>query len=180
MTTIGEQASVDRRPAGEVYAFLQDMTHFNQLLPQERISDWKADRNECSFKVQGAATIGLRLEGGTEPTHVKMVATVRSPFPFTLDVHLTAENGQTKAWQVFNADLNPIHQDDGGKTAEAPVRSHRRPDGGGPSLRSSPDNNGERPCRSAWPFTVDLLLRSSGFPLITGPLIIHHGGGLVR
>lgn len=108
MTTIESKQVVIDRPAAQVYAFLQDMTHFNQLLPQERISDWKADKNECSFKVQGAATIGLRLEGGTEPTHVKMVATERSPFPFTLDVHLTAENGQTKAWQVFNADLNPF------------------------------------------------------------------------
>jgi carbon monoxide dehydrogenase subunit G len=108
MTTIESKQVKMARPAEEVYAFLQDMNNFQQLLPQDRISDWKADKDQCSFKVQGAATIGLKLDGGTPPSLVKMKATDRSPFPFTLDVHLTSENGHTSAKQVFNADLNPF------------------------------------------------------------------------
>ena len=108
MTTIESKQVLIGKPAEEVYAFLQDMNHFQQLLPQDRISDWKADAGQCSFKVQGAATIGLKLDGGTAPNLVKMVATERSPFPFTLDVHLVPEGNGTKAWQVFNADLNPF------------------------------------------------------------------------
>ena len=90
----------------ELYDFLQDMNNFKQLLPQDRISDWQSDGRSCSFKVQGAATIGLRLAGGSEPHHVRLEATERSPFPFTLDVHLEDQDGSTKAWQIFNADLN--------------------------------------------------------------------------
>lgn len=108
MTRI-ESKQVDiPRSAGDLYTFLQDMNNFHQLLPQERISDWKSDGKSCSFKVQGAATIGLELDGGNEPGLVKMKATERSPFPFTLDVHLTETDGVTKAWQEFNADLNPF------------------------------------------------------------------------
>ena len=108
MTRI-ESKQVDiPRSAGDLYTFLQDMNNFHQLLPQERISDWKSDGRSCSFKVQGAATIGLELDGGNEPGLVKMKATERSPFPFTLDVHLTETDGVTKAWQEFNADLNPF------------------------------------------------------------------------
>ena len=108
MTRI-ESKQVDiPRSAGDLYTFLQDMNNFHQLLPQERISDWKSDGRSCSFKVQGAATIGLELDGGNEPDLVKMKATERSPFPFTLDVHLTETDGVTKAWQEFNADLNPF------------------------------------------------------------------------
>ena len=108
MTTIESKTVLIDRPAEEIFAFLQDMNNFQQLLPQERISDWKAEKDQCSFKVQGAATIGLQLAGGSAPTLVKMSATERSPFPFTLDVHLAPENGQTRAHQVFNADLNPF------------------------------------------------------------------------
>jgi carbon monoxide dehydrogenase subunit G len=108
VTTIESKTVLLNRPVEEVHAFLQDMNNFQQLLPQDRINDWKADVGQCSFKVQGAATIGLQLAGGTPPTLVKMKATDRSPFPFTLDVHLVPENGCTKAHQVFIADLNPF------------------------------------------------------------------------
>ena len=108
MTRI-ESKHVDiARPAQDVYTFLQDMNNFQQLLPQDRISDWKSDGTSCSFKVAGAATIGLQLDGGTAPDHVRLKSTERSPFPFTLDVHLNEANGSTDAYQVFEADLNPF------------------------------------------------------------------------
>jgi hypothetical protein len=90
------------------HAFLQDMNNFEQLLPHGRISEWKSDGASCSFKVQGAATIGLALDGGTEHTLLEMKATDRSPFPFTLDVHMQGADGVTTAWQVFNGDINPF------------------------------------------------------------------------
>lgn len=108
MTRIESKHVAIARPAQDLYTFLQDMNNFQQLLPQDRISDWKSDGLSCSFKVQGAATIGLQLDGGTAPNHVRMKATERSPFPFTLDVHLNEQGGVTNAYQEFNADLNPF------------------------------------------------------------------------
>ena len=37
-----------------------------------------------------------------------IVEKARSPFPFTLDVHLEGNGDTTKAYQVFQADLNPF------------------------------------------------------------------------
>lgn len=108
MTRIESKHVEIARSAQDVHTFLQDMNNFQQLLPQDRISDWKSDGTSCSFKVAGAATIGLMLDGGTAPDHVRMKSTERSPFPFTLDVRLSEENGVTKAYQVFEADLNPF------------------------------------------------------------------------
>ncbi|MBK6830450.1 MAG: hypothetical protein IPG92_06795 [Flavobacteriales bacterium] len=96
------------KPAQTLYDFVQDMNNFQQLLPEGRISEWKSDGTSCSFKVQGAATIGLQLDGGTPPELLKLKATERSPFPFTLDVHMKESNGTTTIWQEFNADLNPF------------------------------------------------------------------------
>ena len=108
MTKIESKEVEIAKPAQELYSFLQDMNNFQQLLPQDRISEWKSDGTSCSFKVQGAATIGLQLDGGTAPGHLKLKATERSPFPFTLDVYMNEANGVTKARQEFNADLNPF------------------------------------------------------------------------
>ena len=108
MTKIESKHVEIARPALDIYTFLQDMNNFQQLLPQDRISEWNSDGASCSFKVAGAATIGLMLDGGTAPGHVRMKSTDRSPFPFTLDVHLNGVNGTTTAFQVFEADLNPF------------------------------------------------------------------------
>jgi carbon monoxide dehydrogenase subunit G len=71
MTTIESKQVEIRKPAAELHAFLQDMNNFQQLLPAGRISDWKSDGKSCSFKVQGAATIGLMLDGGEAPSLVR-------------------------------------------------------------------------------------------------------------
>lgn len=119
MTRIESKHVEIARPAQDVYTFLQDMNNFQQLLPQDRISDWKSDGVSCSFKVAGAATIGLQLDGGTAPNHVRLKSTERSPFPFTLDVHLNGASGTTQAYQVFQADLNPFIK----MMVESPLRN---------------------------------------------------------
>ncbi len=106
MTTIESKKVVIDRPSGELYTFLQDMNNFQQLLPQDRISDWQSDGRSCSFKVQGAATIGLELVGGTPNSLVQMKSTERSPFPFTLDVHLKEMETGTEAYQHFQGEIN--------------------------------------------------------------------------
>lgn len=108
MTTIESKQVRIAKPAAELHTFLTDMNNFQQLLPQDRISDWKSDGRSCSFKVQGAATIGLELAGGEAPGHLVLKATERSPFPFTLDVFLKEEEGVTTAWQEFKGDINPF------------------------------------------------------------------------
>ena len=108
MTRIESKHVQIARSPEEVYTFLQNMDNFQQLLPQERISEWKSDGRSCSFKVQGGITIGLQLDGGTPGSLVKMKSGERSPFPFTLDVQLSAKDGGTEAHQVFEAELNPI------------------------------------------------------------------------
>jgi carbon monoxide dehydrogenase subunit G len=108
MTNIESKRVEIAKPAKELYTFLQDMNNFEQLLPLGRISEWASDGVSCSFKVQGAATIGLKLDGGNEYELLKLKATERSPFPFTLDAHLDEKDGKTTAWMEFNGDINPF------------------------------------------------------------------------
>ena len=53
MTKIESKEVEIAKPAQELYTFLQDMNNFQQLLPQDRISEWKSDGTSCSFKASG-------------------------------------------------------------------------------------------------------------------------------
>lgn len=119
MTRIESKHVEIARTPQDVYTFLQDMNNFQQLLPQDRISEWKSDGTSCSFKVSGAATIGLALAEGSSSELVRLKSTDKSPFPFTLDVHLADQGSSTKAYQVFEADLNPFIK----MMVESPLRN---------------------------------------------------------
>lgn len=108
MTRIESKHVTIDASVGTVETFLLDMHNFEQLLPEGRISEWTSDGKSCSFKVQGAATIGLQLDGNEPGKMVRMKSTERSPFPFTLNAVLEADGDRTKAHQVFEADLNPV------------------------------------------------------------------------
>ena len=52
MTTItSDKVSLNASPE-EVFKFLEDFNNMDQLLPRDKISDWKSDFDSCSFKIQ--------------------------------------------------------------------------------------------------------------------------------
>lgn len=95
-------------PAEKVYQFLQNTDNIKSLLPEGKFSDWKSDGNMCSFKIQGAYTIGLRLKESLPHTNVIFESTEGSPFPFTLNVHLNGQNGTTEGFLICDAQINPF------------------------------------------------------------------------
>lgn len=97
-------------PAGKeaVFNYVKDLNNFKSLLPQDRISDWESTETYCSFKVQGTATIDLNLKEATEFDHILLESGERSPFPFTLNVYFSEEDGKTTAFQIMDAKINPF------------------------------------------------------------------------
>jgi carbon monoxide dehydrogenase subunit G len=97
-------------PAGadKVHDFLINTDNIQHLLPEGKFSDWKSDGKMCSFKIQGAYTIGLRYRESTPNSLVVFESTEGSPFPFTLNVHLNEQAGQTEAFQICDAQINPF------------------------------------------------------------------------
>ncbi|MFN8699039.1 MAG: hypothetical protein ACK500_07810 [Flavobacteriales bacterium] len=94
--------------ADTIKAFLTNTDNIVHLLPSERISDWKSDGTTCTFKVQGAYTIGLTCIPSDSAEEVKYQSTAGSPFPFSLTAFLKPGEGGTEAWQVCHAELNPF------------------------------------------------------------------------
>lgn len=103
---IESKKGVINRPSKEVYTYLMDMNNFKNLLPADKISNWVSDEKSCSFKIQGATTISFIIESSVEPNLIHLISGDESPFAFNLDIHLVEENGTTKGYQVFSADIN--------------------------------------------------------------------------
>ena len=92
----------------ELQSFLIDCTNYELLLPQDKISDFKATMAECSFKVQGGITIKLIQSGVDETGAILLKSGVESPFPFTLKVNLIEAINSTRGNIRFDGELSPF------------------------------------------------------------------------
>lgn len=88
-----------------IVEFLKDSSNLIHLLPQEQISDFRATKEECSFKVQGGITISL-IQDGEETGKIFMKSGEKSPFPFRLTLHTTSLGSETEGYIEFNGEVN--------------------------------------------------------------------------
>ncbi len=95
--------------AKETYEYLTNLKNIKELLPQDKISDWQANENSCSFKIQGAATIPIVFTNGIEYSEINYHSGEKAPFKFTLSAHLIEKNEQlTEGYLLFEGDINPF------------------------------------------------------------------------
>ena len=96
------------KPASEVFTFLSNFNNFQKLMP-EQVTNWQSTEEECSFTISGMASIGLKFVEKTPNTLLKIASQGKSPFTFTLNVHIT-ETAPDKCTSqlICEADLNPM------------------------------------------------------------------------
>lgn len=90
-----------------VFDFMKDFNNIKQLLPQDKISDWNSDFDQCSFKIQNAALIPLVKDSVVEPNTIHIVNGEKTPFPFTLKITFNElEADKTEAFLNFDGEIN--------------------------------------------------------------------------
>ena len=89
-----------------VSAFLKDSRNLLNLLPQDKISDWKATETECSFKVQGGVIISLIQDGSEGTAKVFMKSGQGTPFPFKLIIHIEPSGDHCEGFILFDGEVN--------------------------------------------------------------------------
>jgi carbon monoxide dehydrogenase subunit G len=90
-----------------VFNLLNKVSNLHFLLPKDKISDWKSDDESCSFKVQnGVVTISLVQDGCEGIGKISMKSGSKSPFPFSLSIHIIPTNGKVKGYLEFDGELN--------------------------------------------------------------------------
>lgn len=103
---INSQTVIVSAPQQEVFDFLKDANNLLHLLPQDKISDFKATTDECSFKVQGGIIISLIHDGEEGTDKIFMKSGVKSPFPFRLTINTGNQSDKTEGRIEFDGEVN--------------------------------------------------------------------------
>jgi hypothetical protein len=95
--------------AEEVFVFVTDIRNFSQFIPEGRISNWKAEKESCSFNVPMIGTVTVLLSEKIKSAKVvfKGDALKKNDFILTLNI---SEKTLNKAFVVIDlsAELNPM------------------------------------------------------------------------
>ena len=89
----------------EIITYLSNAENIWDLLPQDKVSDFKATTEQCSFKVQGGITISL-IENGATTDELYLKSGEKSPFPFKLTIKLSEAEGGTEGYIHFDGEVN--------------------------------------------------------------------------
>lgn len=106
MTEIKSDTVKVNMSSQQIIDLLGNLENIKELMPADKIENWKSDGNTCSFKIKGLTEIGMKK---TEPEsgRVQFLSEGKNPFDFTLNVHLTSQGDkETETQIVFDADMN--------------------------------------------------------------------------
>jgi carbon monoxide dehydrogenase subunit G len=94
-----------RKPAAMVYRVFADFTNFTPIAA-DRVDDWQATPDECSFRVKGF-TVALQIVEREENRLVKFSGSIPFPFTLWLQLHEVSPN-DTRLRLVLHAELNTM------------------------------------------------------------------------
>jgi hypothetical protein len=90
----------------EIFNFLTNFNNIEQLLPEDKISDWNSDFDSCSFKIQNAAIIPLVKDKVTPFEEIQIISGEKAPFIFTLRVTILKTNETCEGSFIFEGEIN--------------------------------------------------------------------------
>ncbi|MBL7889522.1 MAG: SRPBCC family protein [Bacteroidia bacterium] len=94
--------------AEKIFNHLSDFNNFSQLMPPQ-VTNWQSTADECSFTLNGMATIGMKIVEKTPNTKISISSHGKVPFEFKLFVLLTEKDASNCVGQLtFESDLNPM------------------------------------------------------------------------
>ena len=94
--------------AQNVFNYLSDFRNFEKLMPSQ-VTNWTATADECSFVINGMASIGMKIIEKTPYTKITITSNGKVPFEFKLFVLIEEKDADHCTGQlVFESDLNPM------------------------------------------------------------------------
>ncbi len=59
-------------PAERIYDFASDFRNFNKFIPEDKISNWSAEEDRCSFSMNMVGNMGLKIIEREAPKLIKI------------------------------------------------------------------------------------------------------------
>lgn len=101
-------------------AHLSNPANLEPLLPTEHVQNFKADGDQCEFKVTGGFSVVIKHEAHPDPLRVAYVSQRGTPIRFELEVVMEPVGESSSTLQIrCDADLNPFMK----MMAEKPLQS---------------------------------------------------------
>ena len=95
--------------AETIYNYLFDMNNFQELFPEDKIENWDATDEYCTFRIKGMTDIGLKRVAATPNSLIYLDSYGKVPFKFTLNIFLNEkDSNQTEAHLEFDGEINPF------------------------------------------------------------------------
>ncbi len=89
-----------------IFNYLSDFNNFKQLMPPQ-VTNWTSTTEDCSFTINGMATIGMKIIDKTPFTKITISSNGKVPFEFKLFVLITGTGANSCIGQlVFESELN--------------------------------------------------------------------------
>lgn len=108
MTKIESEKVDINNSASAVFNYLSDFNNFEKLMPSQ-VTNWTSTSEECSFTINGMATIGMKIIEKTPFTKITITSNGKVPFEFKLFVSLVEKDMNNCIGQlIFESDLNPM------------------------------------------------------------------------
>lgn len=78
----------------KLFGFVTDFRNFEELVPKDKIKDWQASEESCSFSIDGIGAAGLEIAEKEEFKLVKISSTEETPIKFFIWIQFkkVAEN----------------------------------------------------------------------------------------
>lgn len=93
----------------KIYHFLSDFNNFSTLVPHDKIKNWEATEDTCSFSADGIGNIGMRIIEKEPCKLIKITADERSNFNFYFWIQLKSiAEIDTGIKLTIQADINPM------------------------------------------------------------------------
>jgi carbon monoxide dehydrogenase subunit G len=87
MTTYESKIVAISKRAEDIYGMLSDFRNFTPMVAQ-RVEEWQADEQSCSFKYQGKGPVGLRIVDREKNKTIKITGDDNLPMQFFLWIQL--------------------------------------------------------------------------------------------
>lgn len=109
MTKIESEKSEVNYSQEALFKFLSNFNNFEKLMP-EQVTNWKSTEEECSFTINGMASIGMKIAEKIPNSEIKIISNGgKVPFTFNLNVLINAlSESKSQAQLVFTSDMNPM------------------------------------------------------------------------
>lgn len=94
--------------AENIFNYLTDFNNFQKLMPSQ-VTNWQSTEEECSFTINGMATIGMKIIDKTPYSLITITSNGKVPFEFKLFILITSKDENNCVGQInFESDLNPM------------------------------------------------------------------------